>query len=196
MASGWRSMGLRLAGYLYRTEMALRCVMRVVVSRCRTTISTAIRKGCLAPLIPVDRSVLTIQKLPLTAMDRAALTIYISAAIASFSITNSYIHDAVVGHEVKSRAANNIITGNRIFDNNGSASYSIDMPNGGNATSAATDRAGAEHPEPGDRSLRRGGYHPPLHELHRQPQHHRQRRRGSQCAVPAGSHGDAAGVQR
>jgi hypothetical protein len=54
--------------------------------------------------------------------------------IANFSLTNSYIHDAVVGHEVKSRAANNTITGNRIFDNTGSASYSIDLPNGGNAT--------------------------------------------------------------
>jgi hypothetical protein len=55
-------------------------------------------------------------------------------AVASFTLTNSYIHDAVVGHEVKSRAANNTITGNRIFDNGGSASYSIDLPNGGNAT--------------------------------------------------------------
>lgn len=53
--------------------------------------------------------------------------------INSFSITNSYVHDAVVGHEIKSRAANNTITGNRIFDNNGSASYSIDLPNGGSA---------------------------------------------------------------
>jgi hypothetical protein len=59
--------------------------------------------------------------------------IYVGA-IASFSLTNSYIHDAVVGHEVKSRAANNTISGNRIFDNNGSASYSIDLPNGGNAS--------------------------------------------------------------
>jgi hypothetical protein len=59
--------------------------------------------------------------------------IYVGA-IADFSLTNSYIHDAVVGHEVKSRAANNTITGNRIFDNGGSASYSIDLPNGGNAS--------------------------------------------------------------
>jgi hypothetical protein len=59
--------------------------------------------------------------------------IYVGA-IASFSLTNSYIHDAVVGHEIKSRAASNTITGNRIFDNGGSASYSIDLPNGGNAT--------------------------------------------------------------
>ena len=54
--------------------------------------------------------------------------------IASFTITDSYFHDAVVGHEIKSRAANTIITGNRIFDNDGTASYSIDLPNGGNAT--------------------------------------------------------------
>jgi hypothetical protein len=53
--------------------------------------------------------------------------------IANFSLTNSYVHDAVVGHEVKSRAANNTITGNRIFDNSGSASYSVDLPNGGNS---------------------------------------------------------------
>ena len=59
--------------------------------------------------------------------------IYVGA-VASFTLSDSYIHDAVVGHEVKSRAANNTITGNRIFDNNGSASYSIDLPNGGNAT--------------------------------------------------------------
>jgi hypothetical protein len=58
-------------------------------------------------------------------------------AIASFSLTNSYIHDAVVGHEVKSRAASNTITGNRIFDNGSSASYSIDLPNGGNASIAS-----------------------------------------------------------
>jgi hypothetical protein len=58
--------------------------------------------------------------------------IYVGA-ISSFTITDSYIHDAVVGHEVKSRAASNTITGNRIFDNGGSASYSIDLPNGGNA---------------------------------------------------------------
>ena len=55
-------------------------------------------------------------------------------AIASFTLTNSYVHDAVVGHEVKSRAASNTITGNRIFDNSGSASYSVDLPNGGNAS--------------------------------------------------------------
>ena len=53
--------------------------------------------------------------------------------IAQFTLTNSYIHDANVGHEVKSRAENNTITNNRILDNSGSSSYSIDLPNGGNA---------------------------------------------------------------
>jgi hypothetical protein len=53
--------------------------------------------------------------------------------IKQFTLTNSYTHDAVVGHEIKSRAANNTITDNRILDNSGSASYEIDLPNGGNA---------------------------------------------------------------
>ena len=44
--------------------------------------------------------------------------------IKQFTLTNSYVHDANVGHEVKSRAENNTITGNRIFDNSGTSSYS------------------------------------------------------------------------
>jgi hypothetical protein len=53
--------------------------------------------------------------------------------IAEFSLTNSYTHDAVVGHEIKSRAASTTITNNRILDNSGSSSYEIDLPNAGNA---------------------------------------------------------------
>jgi hypothetical protein len=53
--------------------------------------------------------------------------------IASFTATNSYFHDASVGHEIKSRAANNEITGNRILDNDSTSSYSIDLPSSGNA---------------------------------------------------------------
>jgi hypothetical protein len=56
--------------------------------------------------------------------------------IANFTLTNSYVHDTNVGHEIKSRAVNNVITGNRIFDNDSSSSYSIDLPNGGDATIA------------------------------------------------------------
>jgi hypothetical protein len=63
--------------------------------------------------------------------DGHAHNLYVGA-IASLSVTNSYFHDAIVGHEIKSRAADNTITGNRIFDNQGSASYSVDLPNGGN----------------------------------------------------------------
>jgi hypothetical protein len=54
--------------------------------------------------------------------------------IAQLTVTNSYIHDANVGHEIKSRAANTTITNDRIFDNNADTSYSIDLPNAGNAT--------------------------------------------------------------
>ena len=51
--------------------------------------------------------------------------------IGNLTITNSYIHDAIGGHEIKSRAATTTITGNRIVDGTGNASYSIDLPNGG-----------------------------------------------------------------
>ena len=54
--------------------------------------------------------------------------------IKTFTLTNSYIHDAIVGHEIKSRAETNTITNNRIDDGTGTASYGIDLPNGGNAT--------------------------------------------------------------
>jgi hypothetical protein len=54
--------------------------------------------------------------------------------IGTFSLTNSYIHDAIVGHDVKSRAANNIIANNRILSNSSTDSYEIDLPNGGNAS--------------------------------------------------------------
>ncbi|MBV9252080.1 MAG: right-handed parallel beta-helix repeat-containing protein [Acetobacteraceae bacterium] len=54
--------------------------------------------------------------------------------VGSLTITGSYFHDAVVGHEIKSRALNTTITNSRIVDGpTGTASYSIDLPNGGNA---------------------------------------------------------------
>ena len=53
-------------------------------------------------------------------------------AIASLTIDNSYFHDAIVGHEIKSRAAMTTITNTRIQDGpTGTASYSVDLPNGG-----------------------------------------------------------------
>ncbi len=69
--------------------------------------------------------------------------------IASFALTNCYVHDANVGHEVKSRAENNVISGNVIADNAGSASYEIDLPNGGNAMiSGNTIQQGANSQNP------------------------------------------------
>ncbi|MBR0670145.1 calcium-binding protein [Neoroseomonas soli] len=51
--------------------------------------------------------------------------------VAKLIIDNSYFHDANVGHEIKSRASETIITNSRIYDNSSTASYSIDLPNGG-----------------------------------------------------------------
>ena len=52
--------------------------------------------------------------------------------IQSVTITDSYFHDANVGHEIKSRALNTSVLNSRIQDQGGTASYSIDCPNGGN----------------------------------------------------------------
>src|SRR4051795_10471689 len=55
--------------------------------------------------------------------------------VASATLNNVYVHGvANQGHEVKSRADTTTITNSRIYDNNAPASYSIDLPNGGNAT--------------------------------------------------------------
>ena len=51
--------------------------------------------------------------------------------IASLVIDDSYFHDAVVGHQIKSRAQSTTITNSRIYDGTGLGSYSIDLPNGG-----------------------------------------------------------------
>ncbi|MEN9354187.1 MAG: hypothetical protein RL318_1512 [Fibrobacterota bacterium] len=50
----------------------------------------------------------------------------------TFTLLRSYSHHAKIGHEVKSRAKVNIIVGNWIGNEaNGTASYEIDLPNGG-----------------------------------------------------------------
>jgi hypothetical protein len=54
--------------------------------------------------------------------------------IGTLTIENSLFTNAVVGHEIKSRADNTIIENSRIIDGpTGTASYSIDLPDGGNA---------------------------------------------------------------
>jgi Hint domain len=57
--------------------------------------------------------------------------VYVNA-VDQFTLTNSYIHDALGGHEVKSRALHSTILNNRIQDGpTVTASYSIDLPSGG-----------------------------------------------------------------
>lgn len=53
--------------------------------------------------------------------------------IRRFVLTNSHVHDAVTGHQVKSRARENEISDNRIGDGDGGSSYLIDLPDGGRA---------------------------------------------------------------
>ena len=52
--------------------------------------------------------------------------------VRSFTLRYSYIHHARIGHNVKTRALENHILYNRIMDEeDGTASYAIDVPNGG-----------------------------------------------------------------
>src|SRR3954466_1123961 len=52
--------------------------------------------------------------------------------VRSFTLRYSYSHRAIVGHNVKSRAIKNYILYNRIADEqDGRASYAIDLPDGG-----------------------------------------------------------------
>jgi hypothetical protein len=52
-------------------------------------------------------------------------------AVRSLTVTGSWLAAADTGHELKSRAARTTIVGNRISDGDATASYSIDLPNGG-----------------------------------------------------------------
>jgi hypothetical protein len=54
--------------------------------------------------------------------------------IASLTITDSFFHDTIKGHEIKSRAEVNKIIGNRIFTGSGTDSNQIDLPQGGTDT--------------------------------------------------------------
>lgn len=57
---------------------------------------------------------------------------YISTGVGTLNVTNSIFEGAVVGHELKSRAQVNNIVGNLFYDGpGGTASYDIDLPNGG-----------------------------------------------------------------
>lgn len=63
---------------------------------------------------------------------RLGHNIYIGR-IARFTLINSHVHDAVTGHNVKSRAADNYLLYNRIGDTRGASSYLVDLAEGGRA---------------------------------------------------------------
>jgi hypothetical protein len=58
--------------------------------------------------------------------------IYVGYGVTTLTATGNIFEQANVGHEFKSRAETNIITGNVFYDGpTGTASYDIDLPNGG-----------------------------------------------------------------
>ncbi len=59
-------------------------------------------------------------------------------AVRSLTVTGSWFWGADVGHELKSRAARTTVVGNLFDDADATASYSIDLPNGGRSLVAAT----------------------------------------------------------
>ncbi|MGH7389182.1 MAG: right-handed parallel beta-helix repeat-containing protein [Candidatus Rokuibacteriota bacterium] len=65
--------------------------------------------------------------------DGRSHNIYI-VAVRRLVLRGSYVHHARIGHNVKSRARETVIAGNRIVDEaTGTSSYAIDLPNGGAA---------------------------------------------------------------
>jgi hypothetical protein len=55
--------------------------------------------------------------------------------VASLTVSNSNFQGTQVGHDIKSRAARTVVTGNTLDDGvTGTTSYAIDVSNGGNAT--------------------------------------------------------------
>ena len=57
--------------------------------------------------------------------------LYIDGAVTRFVFRHNYTHRARIGHELKSRAVENHILYNRLMNEDGNASYTIDIPNGG-----------------------------------------------------------------
>lgn len=54
-------------------------------------------------------------------------------AVAKLTVSRSYLHHAIGGHNLKSRAAASVVTDSRLADeSDGHASYEADFPNGGN----------------------------------------------------------------
>lgn len=68
-------------------------------------------------------------------------------AVRSLTVTGSYLWGADTGHELKSRAARNTIVGNLVTDRDATASYSIDLPNGGRSLVAGNVIVQGRHSE-------------------------------------------------
>jgi len=63
--------------------------------------------------------------------DGQAHNVYIGA-VDALIFRNNYSHNAIIGHNLKSRAKNNYIIYNSLSDEeNGKSSYAVDLPNGG-----------------------------------------------------------------
>lgn len=60
--------------------------------------------------------------------------IFYAGKLANLTINSSYFHDTTVGREIKGRAPDTTITNSRICDLRSTASLSIDLSNGGDAT--------------------------------------------------------------
>ncbi len=86
----------------------------------------------------------------------------------SFTLRYSYVHHAVVGHDVKTRALRNHIAYNRIMDeNDGRSSYAIDLSNGGLAFVIGNSiQQGPEAENSGIISYGAEGYKYPVNELY------------------------------
>jgi hypothetical protein len=54
--------------------------------------------------------------------------------IGKLDISGSYFHGTDMGHQIKSRAAETVVTDTVVADLDSTGSYSIDLPNGGKAT--------------------------------------------------------------
>jgi hypothetical protein len=54
--------------------------------------------------------------------------------VGTLNLNNVYSHSAIVGHELKSRSGQTTIINSRFQDENGTASYCLDFPNGGNVS--------------------------------------------------------------
>ena len=71
-------------------------------------------------------------------------------AAGTLTLRNDWIHDGLAGPELRSRADNTVLDGDRISQVHGAGAAAIDLPNGGRATiaSSAIEKGAASQPTP------------------------------------------------